>query len=295
MEIENNLTVVCASHGGLEKIPCLIKSIGDGSVRPVEVIICGTSDSDLDGLSKKDIERCNVKFVKSDVANQVVQRRKALLNVKTEYVLQLDDDLVLERDTIKHYLSYFLEGKSKNKVVCGYTIFPDGCHMSSRTKEQYLSNIMVRWFVYLINGLHVPKNMTLLKSGRIFPYVLEVEINPKPTWLSSCLMYHKKVAKEFILFSDDNKLSYDKKAYYEDVIFTHHLHLKGYKLLLAKEAVLIHPFTKELGIRDFFRTIPFQRELVHRSNGSMFLFAVDITVSTLYYLIRSLKKGNTHA
>jgi len=94
--INNELTIVCASHNGRDKLPNLIKSIERSSLKPKEIIICGTSINDLDNVTKKQQTSNNIRFILSDVSNQIIQRKAALNAVRTNYILQLDDDLVLE-------------------------------------------------------------------------------------------------------------------------------------------------------------------------------------------------------
>ena len=132
---KQNLTIVCASHNGENKLPLFLDSIKKNSQKPKEIIICGTNASDINKVSKDTLQSLDIKFVVSDIANQIYQRRLAISMIKTSYILQLDDDLILEENAIKKYCSHFNTLNSANNIVSGYTIFPNGKHMSSRFKS----------------------------------------------------------------------------------------------------------------------------------------------------------------
>jgi len=241
-------------------------------------------------VTKKQQTSNNIRFILSDVSNQIIQRKAALNAVRTNYILQLDDDLVLEKETIKNYSKHFLEFNTKDKVVCGYTVFPNGKHMSNRTSAKYHGSLIVRLYVYLINGFRKPKNMTILRSGRIFPYVFKSEKEPNPTWLSSCLMYHKIVAKEYYKFTESLDFEHKGKAYFEDVLFTYSLYIKGYNLHLEENAILTHPITLESNIEDFFKVLFIQKKIVDRIKGSYNLLIIDILTSSIYYFLKKIIK-----
>jgi hypothetical protein len=96
IKAEEDLTIVCASHNGINRIPLFLDSIQKNITNPKEVIICGTHESDISNVSKDLLSKNNVSFIVSEFANQVYQRNLALSKVNTTYVLQLDDDLILD-------------------------------------------------------------------------------------------------------------------------------------------------------------------------------------------------------
>jgi len=289
-KINNDLTIVCATHNGRYKLPGFIKSIEGNSLRPKEIIICGTSSNDLDDITEEQKNNNNIYFILSDISNQIIQRKAALKAVKTKYILQLDDDLILEKETIKNYSKHFIGPNTNNRVVSGFTIFPNGEHMSFRTSLKYHNSSLVRFYVFLINGFKKPKNMTILKSGRIFPYVFKSENNPAPNWLSSCIMYNKEVAKEYFEFTENLDFEHKEKAYFEDVLFTHDLFTKGYNLFIEKKAKLIHPVTSESNLEEFLKVLFIQKKIISKTNGSYILFIIDILASSTYYILKKIIK-----
>ena len=79
----------------------------------------------------------------------------------------------------------------------------------------------------------------------------------------STILYHKSCLKNVKNFKQNSA-----KAYYEDVLFSHQLYRKNYKLLIDVNVIGIHdnqPFTST---SIYFKTLPTQLELVKFFNKS---------------------------
>ena len=288
INVEDDLTIVCASYNGAKRIPLFLDSIQRNSVRPKEVIICGTHESDISSVSDELLNNNNVSFIVSEFANQIYQRNLALSKVNTTFILQLDDDLILDTNVIANYCHHFSGPESNKKVVCGYPVLPNGQHMSfDRVKNLYQSSRFVRLFFKIMNGFKELKNMSILKSGRIFPLVLDGQKNIEPEWLSSCLMFHKDaMGTKSIIDSENNNTG---KGYYEDVFFTLSLREKGFKLILDENIRMTHPYTSSIKPRDYLNTIDRQKKLLETTDGSYLLFYLDIFASFCFYTILHIK------
>lgn len=288
IKVEEDLTIVCASHNGASRIPLFLDSIQKNSVNPKEVIICGTHESDISSVSEELLSKNNVSFIVSKFANQIYQRKVALSKVKTTYILQLDDDLILESNVIENYCRHFSETGSKKRVVCGYPVLPNGQHMSfNRVKSLYQSSKFIRLFFRIMNGFEELKNMSILKSGRIFPLVLDGQEKLEPDWLSSCLMFHKDAIDKKSFNNKEN--NNEGKGYYEDVFFTLSLREKGYKLILDRNIRMTHPYTTSIKPKDYIKTIGRQKKLLKTTGGSNILFFIDIVASISFYSILHIK------
>ena len=288
IKAEEDLTIVCASHNGGNRIPFFLDSIQKNIVNPKEIIICGTHESDISTVSKDLLRKTNVSFIVSEFKNQIYQRNLALSKVNTAYILQLDDDLILDGNAIGNYCRHFNESNSNKKIVCGYTVFPNGEHMSFyRVKALYQRSKIIRLFFKMMNGFEELRNMSILKSGRIFPLVLEGQENIEPEWLSSCLMFHMDaIDKQPINSPEDNN---GRKAYYEDVFFTLSLREKGFQLILDENIRLTHPYTTSIKPREYINTIYRQKKLLETTGGSYLLFYLDVFASVCFYSIMHIK------
>ena len=288
IKAEEDLTIVCASHNGVNRIPLFLDSIQKNIVNPKEVIICGTHESDISSVSEELLIKNNVSFIVSEFANQIYQRNVALSKVNTAYILQLDDDLILDSNAIGNYCRHFSKPGSNKRVVCGFPLLPNGQHMSfNRVKKLYQSSKFIRLFFKIINGFEELRNMSILKSGRIFPLVLDDQENIEPEWLHSCLMFHKDaIGKKPSLSSENNNKG---KGYYEDVFFTLSLRKKGFKLILDEDIRMTHPYTSSIKPRDYINTIYRQKKLLESTNGSYLLFYLDVFASFCFYTILHIK------
>ena len=289
IKAEEDLTIVCASHNGVNRIPLFLDGIQKNIANPKEIIICGTHESDISAVSKDLLIKNNVSFIVSEFANQIYQRNLALSKINTAYILQLDDDLILDSNAIGNYCRHFSGPGSNKKVVSGYPVLPNGQHMSFyRVKNLYQSSKFIRLFFKIMNGFEELRNMSILKSGRIFPLVLEGQENIEPEWLSSCLMFHKDAIDKQPITSPENNNT-EGKAYYEDVFFTFSLKKKGFRLILDEDITLTHPYTTSIKPRAYINTIFRQKKLLERTGGSYLLFYLDVFASVCFYSILHIK------
>ena len=288
IKVEEDLTIVCASHDGANRIPLFLDSIQKNTVIPKEIIICGTHESDISFVSEELLSKNNVSFIVSEFANQIYQRNIALSKVNTAYILQLDDDLILDNNVIRDYCRHFTGPGSNKRVVCGYPVLPNGQHMSFyRVKNLYQSSKFIRLFFKIMNGFEGLRNMSILKSGRIFPLVLDGQENIEPQWLASCLMFHQDaISKKSINNAENNNRG---KGYYEDVLFTLSLREKGFKLIIDEDLRMTHPYTSSIKPRAYIDTIYRQKKLVEVTGGSYLLFYLDIITSFCFYTILHIK------
>ena len=79
------ISVVCPTHKGNKKLPKLINSILNNTVKPNEIIICGTNINDIKCLNQK-----GIKFIVSSISNQSYQRKLAIKKSKNQLILLTD-------------------------------------------------------------------------------------------------------------------------------------------------------------------------------------------------------------
>ena len=98
-----NLSLVIASHKGSKKLINLINSIIFGKSIPKEIIIvCSTDEYNKYIFNLKKFKKTlNIIVLKSIIKNQIYQRQIGLAKARNDYILQLDDDLILDKNTIK--------------------------------------------------------------------------------------------------------------------------------------------------------------------------------------------------
>lgn len=279
-----DLSIIIASKNGTKKIPLLIKSIKNNIILPSEIIICSDNKKDISLIENVDIKKLNIQHIFCSINNQLTQRLLAIKNSKCEFILQLDDDLILDKNFIEKLWSNFKKSKEPKKIaVGGYVKLPNNNHQSERWKIKYNNKLIFKLFLYFLNNFKKIDNMTILRSGRIVPILNNTDklINDCQ-WLNSTIMYHKSNSIYH------REISFNNKAYYEDVFFSHRMYINGIKLLLDSEAIVYHPFSKVTNFKIYKETIIYQYKFVRDFKYSLFLFLIDAFIFFLYYFLRKI-------
>lgn len=117
--LQNNhpgLTVVIATLGG-EWIKNTIDSLLTGSTVPDEILIC-IPEAYADNV--KQLATQTVKIISTEVKGQVRQRAVGFKSAACPLVLQLDDDILLEKDTIHNLIEYIQQLGKGNVIAPAY-------------------------------------------------------------------------------------------------------------------------------------------------------------------------------
>jgi GT2 family glycosyltransferase len=289
------LSVVCASHNGREKLPKLIDSIYHNKCWPKEIIICGTSRNDFDLINTQEYKKLNIKKLVSKIKSQKYQRKKAQNCVKNNIILQLDDDLVLKNNFIEQMFGHFRNNNEK-KVVCALILIKTkkkrSIAQSYRWNYFFYTNFIFRIVLRLFNFGRKIKYYSILPSGRICPLLPKKFYNSKKVisgieWTPSTICYEKSAIKDAAINIDLK----EQKSYYEDVIFSHSLYNKGYKLLIDRNIIAYHPEFESLNIKEHLKTLKAQFFIVRNFKKNYILFLLDILFSTFYLLIKKILKN----
>ena len=278
-----DISIVCASHKGLKKIPKLLDSIYANTYHPYEILICVTDIADTLDISDFIKKNLNIKVIISNEFNQIKQRTNAINRSKSNYILQLDDDLILDSYAIENYwINIKSSLKPKKLVIGGYVTLPNKKHQSYRWYQHYNNNIFFRKILYLLNKFNLIKPMTVVESGRIIPLTNELPKNTrlKCQWLNSSILYHKDV----------DRLNYDikfkNKAYFEDVFFSYNLYKLNYTLILDSSIILYHPFIEQTNLNVYLDSVFYQFKFNLFYKLSKFLFLLDFLLFTTYYILK---------
>jgi len=99
-----DVSVVIPTLGG-ESIRETIHEINNGTVIPAEILVCIPADEAhrVEGLSAP-----NVRILRTDCRGQVAQRARGFRAARSPLVLQLDDDILLERHCLERLVEFIL-------------------------------------------------------------------------------------------------------------------------------------------------------------------------------------------
>ena len=286
------ISVVCASHNGEDKIPKLIESIYQNTYWPQEIIICGTSSNDFNLINVNKYRKLSIKKLVSKIKSQKYQRKKAQNSAKNNIILQLDDDLILKNNFIDLMFRHFKHNKEK-KLVCALILIKTkkkkSIAQSYRWNYFFYTNFIFRLVLRLFNYGRKIKNYSILPSGRICPLLPKNFYKSKKVisgieWTPSSICYEKSAIKE----GDSNVDLKQKKSYYEDVIFSHSLYNKGYKLLIDTNIVAYHPEFESLDIKEHLKTLKAQFFIVKTFKKNYIFFLLDVLFVSVFLFIKKI-------
>ena len=224
-----NLAVLIATKDRCIQLQKLFESICASSFLPSKVVVI-YSGKDISSLANSFKEKLNIEVIYSEIASQSAQKLMGIksLGNKHEWVFFLDDDLLLETDTIKVIFSEYLTNPSYDK----YSGF--GLSILNRSRRN-ISSVTSR----LLKLFHLYSDIpgTITKSGHAQSYLdhpTEIEVqwlNGISVWRSNVLSYYPAIL---------TNISYSA---YEDVEFSYKV-AKSSKLLYAPKARVVNQSTE---------------------------------------------------
>jgi glycosyltransferase involved in cell wall biosynthesis len=221
-----NLSVVIPTLGGIE-LEDTIEALQNSSIRPMEILICIPSSSEL--LAEIDLSD-NIEIIRTKKKGQVYQRMIGFLATKGEQVLQLDDDIILEKDAIKR-LVYCLDSSS-GKAAISPNLLKQGTNQSAFSRNS--NTISRRFSDWILNGSsgYKPGVLSLSGVGFDLDFIDITQDKIESEWIAGTCILHRSqnlITKDFFPFSG--------KAYSEDLIHSILLRQNGVKLFVCNNAI----------------------------------------------------------
>lgn len=273
-----SLTVVIATLGG----DCLeetIRNLNSGSIVPSEVLICIPA-SEAHKVSDRSFP--NSKVIATACKGQVAQRAIGFTNASCKYVMQLDDDVLVEKRCVEHLLRTL--DANGPRVAVAPSLY---CISTRESFYKTPSNkLLLKFYYWLLNGSFG------YQPGKITSAGTNVGIDPSNSnqetfdvdWLPGGCVIHRKenlVSENFYPFAG--------KAYCEDIIHSHHLKTRGIKLVVSSKAICwveCAPVSSH-SWRGFIKNLVFdfkaRRFFVRVTSRSFWRMALYYVVSVLRY------------
>ena len=268
------LSVVIPSLGN-DCIYETIESLNSGTIIPDEIIVSLPSDKYSRPISDT---YENVKTISANQYGQVIQRIVGFKKAQHGYVLQLDDDVILDNKCIERLIGAMK--KHKMSTVSPY-------YMSDKKKSIHASQrygFFWRVYYWLMNGGAGYKVGAIAKSGINFGVNNEnlnvndgeIEVEWQP---GGCVLHEKE---NLIV---DNYFPFSGKAYSEDLMHSFLLRSAGVKLLTCLDAYCYIKSGESVdGLFDDFKARYYFVKMASLSKSRMFLFYV------IFVINRALKK-----
>jgi len=266
-----SISVVIPSLGG--DLCQMLDTLYLSGIQPNEVIICLPNDSHtFENIDHYE----NLKVVYAERYGQVYQRAVGFKASKGDYVLQLDDDILLDKDCLGRLLTTLEQLPKKSSVSpCLFDI--DGSPMYREKKSGVLSI-----YYWLINGNLGYKPGGISQAGTNFG------VNPTETteeliqvdWQPGGCVLHRKENLVLIDYYPNKG-----KAYCEDLIHSFLLRKSGVSLFTDINAKCYTPLNPRLSLHGLSADYSARRYFVKLANLSI----VRMWLHYVVYVIRSLK------
>jgi len=266
------LSVVVPSLGG--DLCDTLDSVNAGSIYPDEIIICLPNDthSVKDALKYK-----NLVVVYAEQYGQVYQRIVGFKYAKGDCVLQLDDDILLDRGCLEQLIA------SLKKLPESSTVSPCLFNINGKPLYESKKDGLLSIYYRLINGKTGHKSGGITLSGTNFGVnpsevarkLIEVDWQP-----GGCVLHRK----ENLILSDYYPSK--GKAYCEDLIHSHLLRHSGVKLFVDTHAKCTTPLNPTLSIgKEIVPDFKARLYFVKLANLSI----ARMLIHYMVYVVRSLK------
>lgn len=225
MTASGALSVVIPTLGG-KSLAATIDRLNSGSVVPNEILVCIPRD-EQDRAAR--LTAPNVRLVVTAFRGQVAQRAAGFAQAIHPYVMQLDDDMLVDMHCVARLLDVVAK-EGPNVAVAPALLRNPGAESFYRTPE---NRTLLSLYYWLLNGSRGYAPGTITKAGtnigvdpeRQAQDTMEVEWVP-----GGCLMHRRE---NLIL---DNFYPYTGKAYCEDLFHSFHLRRTGVRLLVCASA-----------------------------------------------------------
>lgn len=237
--ISKSVSVVIATLGGA----CLkktIESLNNGSLPPKEIIVCIPKNSKFKTSS---LQYNNTRFLFTKNKGQVLQRLEGFKQAQYHYVIQLDDDVLLEKNCIFELVKSM--NRLGDKCVMGPALISKKTKFSVHKKK---INLATRIFYWLINGRKGYLPGTITKAGTCIGVDSDREDKDitKTEWLSGGMIIHFQ--KNLIL---EDYFPFKGKAYSEDLIHSFLMQKKKLELYICNKSLCFIDDEEHLSKKNF--------------------------------------------
>lgn len=277
------VSVVIATLGN-ELLGQTINSLNAGTCPPIEVLVCIPRgfEPNVDKLS---IE--NVRIIYTEERGQVAQRVAGFKEVKGDYILQLDDDCLVDPMLIEKLVNQ-LEAFPKPASIGPMLL---DINTSKSIYDRRTSGLKNWLFCYLTDGKTKLKPGVVTKAGINSGVTFEdfkMESIIDVDWLPGGCVLHRKGS-----LVTRNYYPFPGKAYGEDLIHSYHLRQKGITLLVTSECACkteLVPERRTLSgnIRELYCQYRSRKYFLRLSNKSTIRLHLFFLCTVGYSLLRFL-------
>jgi hypothetical protein len=277
MQAKQSVTVVIATLGG-QSLVSTVESLNRGSIPPAEILICIPVE---DAGKLANIQHKNIRILKTDFRGQVAQRLFGFKDASHDFVMQLDDDILVDVFCVERLLATLQSLGPKVAVAPALIDQKTGNSVHKKLLENGLLSSIYYW---LMNGSDGYAPGRIDKSGSsvgVDPLTSDSTLYDVEWLAGGCILHHKE---NLVL---ENFWPLVGKAYYEDVVHSCILNGKCIRLVIDATARC----SIELFSQSSFKPKEFVNNLYRDYLGRRYFmrrFSRQSPRIYLYYLTRGL-------
>lgn len=243
---QNAVSVVIATLGG-ESLLTTITALNQGIIPPSEILICIPS-TEAPKITSAVSDIKNVQILETHFRGQVPQRIWGFKHAKEDIVMQLDDDIWVDRQCIEQLLDTM--HNLGPQIAVAPALLNQETNLSVY-KKPVKNKIIASIYYWLMNGTMGYSPGCIDKSGStvgIDPALSTTNLHDVEWLAGGCVLHNKK---NLVL---ENFWPLPGKAYYEDAVHSCILKSKNIRLIINSSAKcsleIFNP--SSLDIKDFF-------------------------------------------
>jgi hypothetical protein len=236
--MSGKLSVVIATLGG-QVLYGTVKSLNEGTVVPDEILLCVPEEN---AHAIPNFMYSNVSILKTPFRGQVRQRAFGLGKAKCSYIMQFDDDLVVEPNSIEIMLRNLNTLPVNSCIAPSLMVFSTGESFYKQPTE----SVIFKLYYFLLNGKIGYKSGTITLAGTnigVDPAFFSENLT-ESQWLPGGCILHRK---ENII--TDNYYPFKGKAFCEDLYHSSLLQRNGVRMFFSNNAFVWLADTEKLSLK----------------------------------------------
>ena len=279
-EVYDDLTILIATKDRVYQVTQLLNSLANSSILPGAVILV-YSGINIESALEKFNTLFNIIIIQSDTPSQVHQKQLGLksLQVNCKWVLFLDDDVIIESNSLERlYTKYIL-----NPNFAKY----EGFGLAIKNRISRKNNKLITFLLYLLK-LYSYSPGSITKSGHPQSYLNQLNACDV-AWLNGLSIWSRRVIDHYF---DVPFIS--EYAAYEDVMFSYKVS-RNNKLLFVPEIYVfdqtienMKPLTLKQFVAGFYARYYF---VDSNPEFSKFWLIVGQLVRNIDFIVRSRLEG----
>lgn len=223
---KHRVSVVIPTLGG-ESLRGTIERLNAGSLVPEEILVCIPAKEAARAAA---LPASNVRVVATECRGQVPQRAAGFAQAVHEFVLQLDDDVLVDANCVEMLVSELSAVQARRAAIAPALKWTEsGASVYPAAPQRPLASV----FYWCVNGTAGYRSGTVTRAGT------EIGVHCSESgggaveaeWLPGGCVLHRR--RDLVL---DNYFPFAGKAFCEDLIHSHHLRTRSVRLFVSRAA-----------------------------------------------------------